>query len=210
MSIYKKTTELSFIITIASLFLSFINISKLGNYAAWVNNVCIGLFSSGFLTLFSSLTGYLIEEKKTSMEFCWKIKELKDKVLNFQTLYNSNMDTYICALMDVNTLLREYFAIWDNDFFFCRRKKIQKMYEIHTLLQLANEKTSDMVLCATKYRAKCVDEEGKLRYTMKQFKDDIKEDEEILFDYHGTGMPLTIWLQEKENEYSKILFRKNF
>ena len=32
-----------------------------------------------------------LEEKKTSMEFCWKIKELKDKVLNFQTLYNSNI-----------------------------------------------------------------------------------------------------------------------
>lgn len=208
MSIYKKTTEISFIITITSLFISFINISKQGVYVVWVNNICFGLLSSGFLTFFSSLVGYLIEEKKTSMEFCWKVKELKDKVLNLQTLYKTNMDSYIGALMDVNTLLREYFAIWDNDFFFRRRKKIQKMYEIHNLLQLANEKTSDMVLCAAKYRAKCVDEEGSLRYTVKQFKDDIKEDEEILFDYYGTGMPLFSWLQEKEKEYSEILFGK--
>ena len=68
MSIYKKTTELSFIITIASLFLSFINISKLGDCAAWVNNVCIGLFSSGFLTFFSSPTSKELHAHLRSQE----------------------------------------------------------------------------------------------------------------------------------------------
>ena len=82
---------------------------------------------------FSSIMGYFIEEKKALREYSWKIKELKDKVLNFQTLSKENqtLDGYFAALSDINSLLRSYFAVMYNDFLFKAKENSKIIRNTH-------------------------------------------------------------------------------
>ena len=211
MSVYKKTIIVSLAITCVSLVLSLGAVQYKEGYGLWFENVCIGIFASGLLMFFSSIMGYLIEEKKTLCEYSWKIKELKDKVLNFQTLSKENqtLDGYFIALSDINSLLRSYFAIMDNDFLFIRRKKIQKLLEIHTNLQPFNTAASEAILYYGQYRTKNEDENGNQVYSFEQFRMDIKEFVRMVDNYQGTEMSLVMWLQKKEVEYSRLIFGEN-
>ena len=64
MAVYKKTIIVSQAITCVSLVLSLGAVQYKEGYGLWFENVCIGIFASGLLMLFSSIMGYFIEEKR--------------------------------------------------------------------------------------------------------------------------------------------------
>lgn len=210
MSIYKKSTIISAIVTVVTLVLSLLFTFCDNKIGVWLENVCIGVFASGLLMLFSSGIGYLVEEQKCLREYCWKIKELKDKIINLQTLpeNTSTINEYYDAIMAVNSLLRSYFAIIDNDFFFDGREKIQKLYEIQYKLEPFNKMSSDAAICIGQYRTRHVDKNGNRTYPKNKFNEDIQDFMNTLDNFDNSGMPLACWLEEKEKEYSILIWKK--
>ena len=208
MSIYKKSIKMSLGVTVLSFFVSLIMVSNSNKYGIWIENICVGIFASGLLMLFSSGIGYFMEEEKTLREYCWRIKELKDKVLNLQTLSGTarTTDDYFQAVLNINSLLRSYFAVVDIDFFFRKRRKIQKIYEIHSKLEPFNRESSNAALYMGQYRTQNIAENGKRTYPQEKYIEDIRDFCNMIDNFQDTGEPLVIWLHHKEEEYSKLIF----
>lgn len=144
------------IISILSLIISFALLDKPCSYMNWLENVFIGIFSSSLLCLITSCTGYISEEKKSVYSFYWNLSKLKSRALVLSTIsdQSKNINSYYNAVYNMNELFRNEFALFDQNFIFIRRKKIQKVLEIYNALfeyknssTVAEQKMREFLAC---------------------------------------------------------------
>jgi hypothetical protein len=211
MSINKTACIVAFIVTILGLIISLVILPFQDTMAfyQWLENVCVGVFASGLLMLFSSFIGYRKEEMHTFREYHWKLSELKKAAVALETLpaHERDIDNYIDATLNLNNILRNYFAIVDIDFALCnRRKKVQKLYEIHQQLEKINTLSGNALLKMYEFRCGKLNDEGARNYSFKQFKHDIQDFINAIDNYNESGLMLAIWLEKKELEYGEVVF----
>ena len=77
---------MSIIISSISLVVSLLFICDKRPICIWIENICIGVFASGILMTFSSVVGYIKEEKHLLREYHWKLSELKECAVELVTI----------------------------------------------------------------------------------------------------------------------------
>ena len=212
LSIYKRTTLLSIIISSIALCVSLLLAYEKSPICVWVENICIGVFASGLLLVFSSILGYFREEKHLLREYHWKISALKECAVELVTIPKNEISNneFYNAIRNLNTLLTDYFAIIDTDFWCYKRKEIQKLLEIHTKLEPLKHMTSNAFLKLCEYRCGKLNDEGDRNYSFESFKKDIQSFIDAVDNFSDSGMKLAIWLETKEREYGEVVFKYNF
>lgn len=204
MGVHKKTTVISGMTFIISICILTLSNGSLGNC---IENIAIGLLSSGFLLMFSSAIGYYEKEKKNCKEYYWHLITLRNRglVLSTISVYKGTYKDYWEALTNVNEILEKYFAIFDQDFIFIRRKKIQKILEIHNELCRFKNLSIDAELHIRQYMNDKTDENGKKVYTKENLMSNIKEFSMAVNDFMGDGKYFVMYLDEKIRELQKII-----
>lgn len=114
---------------------------------------------------------------------------------------------YYEATAQLNSLLIEYFAVVDLDFWFTKRKKVKVLYDIHSQLGKAKPIVSNAIIRMCMYRAKIV-KDGERKYPFDEFKRDIADFISMLDNFAGSGKQMGPWVEEKEQEYWDIVFAK--
>lgn len=109
------------------------------------------------------------------------------------------------AMANVNEILEGYFAIFDQDVILIRRKKIQKILEIHNALYQFNNLSKDAELCLRQYMNNKVDGSGNRVYTKEKFKSDIKRFCMAVDNFMGEGKYFVIYLDDKIRELQKLI-----
>jgi len=204
MGIYKKTMVISGLVVLATI--CFLALSN-GNLGDCVENIAIGLLSSGLLLMFSSAIGYYEEEKRNCKEYYWHLIALRNRGLVLSTIpiNKGTYKDYWEALTIINELLEKYFAIFDQDFIFIGRKKIQKILEIHNELCRFKNLSIDAELYIRQYMSGKTDEKGNKIYTKENLMSDIKEFSMAVDDFMGDGKYFVMYLDEKIRELQKII-----
>lgn len=196
MGVHKKTTVISGLVSfIAICFLILSN----GSFGDCIENIAIGLLSSGLLLMFSSAIGYYEEEKKNCKEYYWHLIALRNRGLVLSTIpiHKGTYKDYWEALTNVNEILENYFTIFDQDFIFIRRKKIQKILEIHNELCRFKNLSIDAELHIRQYMNDKTDENGNKVYTKENLMSNIKEFSMAVNDFTGDGKYFVMYLDEK-------------
>ena len=101
MKVYKYTVELSFFVSLLSFILSLVFCFANSNIGIWFENILIGTFASSLLLAGASSIGYLVEERKTCVEYYWKLQSLRSKIL-FLSVY----------FKDLCKKYEDYIEIW--------------------------------------------------------------------------------------------------
>ena len=202
---------MSIIISSISLVVSLLFICDKRPICIWIENICIGVFASGILMTFSSVVGYIKEEKHLLREYHWKLSELKECAVELVTIpvKESTIYDYYCSTRTLNKLLNDYFSVIDTDFWCHKRNKIQKILEIHTKLEQLKHLSSDAMLKMCEYRCGTLNSAGEKNYPFYTFKEDIKSFINAIDNYDDSGMMLPIWLETKEREYGEVVFPKD-
>jgi hypothetical protein len=211
MSINKNACIVSVTATLFGLIASLVILPFIDilSFYQWLENVCVGVFASGLLMIFSSLIGYRKEEMRTFREYHWKLSELKKAAVALETLPadENDIDNYIDATFNLNNILISYFATVDIDFmFYNQRKKVQKLYEIHKQLELIKTLSGNALLKMYEFRCGTLNDEGVRKYSFKEFKHDIQDFINALDNYNESGFMLAIWIEKKEQEYGEVIF----
>lgn len=204
MGIHKKTMTISGVVVLAAIcFLVLLN----GNLGDCIENIAIGLLSSGLLLMFSSLIGYYEEEKKNCKEYYWHLIALRNRglVLSSIPIHKGTYKDYWEALTNINEILEKYFAIFDQDFIFIGRKKIQKILEIHNELCRFKNLSIDAELYIRQYMNDKTDENGNKVYTKENLMNNIKEFSMAVDDFMGDGKYFVMYLDEKIRELQKVM-----
>lgn len=194
-------------VAVLSLGISFCLCTALTEYGEWFENIATGIFSSAVLLMFSSLIGYCIEEKRNCNEYYWNLIKLRSKALVLSTIPQSNNtgNSYYEAVMAVNELLGGFFATFDQSFVFRRRKKIQKILEIHYALYRYKNLSLDAELYIRQYMNDMKDENGEKLYNKEKLHKDIKDFCVQTDNFLGEGKPFVIYLDNKIRELQKLI-----
>lgn len=210
MGIYKKSTIISLVLSIVALSGSFFLQYRIDyTFGNWLNNICIGILSSGILTFVTSLIGYCKEERRTLHEYHWKLSELKYAVIELGTITHKelkNGEPYYDGICKINMILKHYFALVDTDFFFYRRKKIQKVFEIQTKLYPLVSETDIARDALRVFLNGKRDENGERIYKFEDLKKDMKGAIEMFDNFDNTGKLFAIWLLDVEREFGEVVF----
>ena len=207
MKIYIKTILIMGIISILSLIISFALLDKPCSYMNWLENVFIGIFSSSLLCLITSCTGYISEEKKSVYSFYWNLSKLKSRALVLSTIsdQSKNINSYYNAVYNMNELFRNEFALFDQNFIFIRRKKIQKVLQIYNALfeyknssTVAEQKMREFLACTKK-------QDGTPNYSAEEFQNDISDFYNKTNNFNNTNEPFVIYIEKQMNELSKYI-----
>lgn len=188
---------------VTKLLLSWLELDEMTK--SWLSNICAGIFASSLVLVGTSYIGYRIEERERCKEYYWKLVMLKQKVVVLSTLpMNSSMEDYYNALVQVNELLIGYFAIFNQDFFNIRRKKIQKLLEIHNVLYELKNLSVGAELYFREYIANTKDSQGNKNYEYRRFKEDINEWKLFIDNYNGEGYFL-LKLEKLINDFGELI-----
>lgn len=212
--LYKKTTIIISLITIVALAFSLGFVCASSPGGIWVSNISIGIISSGFLLIVTSLVSYLREEEHLKEEFTWKLSELEKRTMELETisLIGRTKEQYLereyVVFTEINSILKSYFAIVDVETFFPKRESIQLILELQNKLYELYKKTNKAVECIRVYLNPISNEKGELSYTDEAFKKDMHDITVLLDDFDHSGKSITLWLREKEREYSRIVLGK--
>lgn len=208
MKVYKLTFLINFGVSLFFLIISWVLYDSSNDTKMWFSNISGGIFASAILLVGTSVIGYLVEEKRLCLEYYWKLVSLRSKVLILSTLpvEKSSFEDYYNAISQVNELLVGYFAMFEQDFvFFKRRKKIQKILEIHNMLYEFKNLSINAELYFRQYMAGTRNCKGQKNYEFTNFKNDIKEFTSFIDDYEGTGQYFILYFDKKIEEYNKLL-----
>ena len=210
MKVYRYTFQVSFLIVIVFLILSWLLCSSESDVGKWLENISVGVFASALLLVGSSLIGYLVEDEKICNEYYWKLLSLRSKILVLSTipLEKNVSEEYYNAIAQINELLIGYFAMVEQKFIFWRwRKKIQKLFEIHAFLHEYENLSESAEIHFREYIAAVKDENGKRRYTREDLHRDIMEFCKVTDNYKETGQPFVVFLDLKIREYHALLVK---
>lgn len=194
-------------ISIISLVISFGLIDKPCNYMEWLENVFIGIFASSLLCFISACLSYISEEKKSIYSFYWNLSKLKSRALVLSTISDQekSIKAYYDATYSINELFRTEFALFDQNFIFIKRKKIQKVLEIYTALfeyknssTIAEQKMREYLSCTK-------NQDGERTYSLAQFQYDISDFCNKTNNFNNTNKPFVIYIESKMNELSKYI-----
>lgn len=207
MKIHRLTFKLSFLIALSSFAISLCLCDSAAVYDKWIENISIGFFASSVLLMFSSLVAYAVEEEKSCSQYYWKLIELRSKVLVLSTIPQNNGTwiNYYEGTVEINCLLIGYFATFDQDFILCKRKKIQKIFEIHHALYTYKNYSLDAELYIRQYMNDKLDECGEKIYKKDKLREDIKDYVSATDNFMTTGKPFVMYLDEKIKELQKMI-----
>ena len=208
MKIYKITLLINLVVSSLFLIISWVLHDSTNHIALWISNISGGIFASAILLVGTSIIGYLIEEQKQCLQYYWKLIALRSKVIILSTLPvgKSSHEDYYNAISQVNELLIGFFAMFEQDFvFYKRRRKIQKLLEIHTMLFECEKLSVNAEICFRQYLAQTKTGEGKRQYEFEEFKADINGFIAFIDKYEDTGEPFVVYLDKKIQEYHELL-----
>lgn len=120
-------------------------------------------------------------------------------------IHKGTYKDYWEALTNINEILEKYFAIFDQDFIFIGRKKIQKILEIHNELCRFKNLSIDAELYIRQYMNDKTDENGNKVYTKENLMNNIKEFSMAVDDFMGDGKCFVMYLDEKIRELQKVM-----
>lgn len=211
MKIYKYTLNISFLLSICFAIISWCFRSAITDWGKWIENISIGIFASSLLLAGSSLIGYLVEDHKICLEYYFKLHSLRSKALILSTIPSGEgtAKNYCNAITDINEILIGYFSIVEQNFiFYKRRKKIQKLLEIHAYLyeysnlcRVAETKLREYIACAK-------DENGNRCYSKEQLHNDIRKFIAATDNFNESGVPFVRFLDTKIQEYHSYILKK--
>ncbi|EOT27038.1 hypothetical protein C805_01141 [Eubacterium sp. 14-2] len=206
MSIHRTTFKITCLVAVLSLGVSFCLCTAGTEYEEWFESISTGVFSSAVLLMFSSLIGYCIEEKRNCNEYYWNLIKLRSKALVLSTIpqKNNTGNSYYEAVMAVNELLAGFFATFDRNFIFKRRKKIQKILEIHYALYIYKNLSLDAELYIRQYMNDIEDENGEKLYSKDKLHKDIKDFCVQTDNFLGEGKPFVVYLDNKIREFQML------
>ena len=207
MKIYKYTMFAFGVVSLLFLALSWMFYDSSNLTSVWFSNICAGVFASSILLVGTSFIGYLVEEKKKCTEYYWKLVSLRGKVVVLSTLPTPTAlyEDYYHAISEINELLVGYFAMFENEFiFYKKRKRIQKLIEIHNMLYELKNLSINAELYFRQYIAETKDNEGQRTYKLEKFRKDISDFVSFIDDYEGEGH-FVLKLDEKIMEYNSLI-----
>ena len=117
---------------------------------------------------------------------------------------NNTGNSYYEAVMAVNELLAGFFATFDRNFIFKRRKKIQKILEIHYALYIYKNLSLDAELYIRQYMNDIEDENGEKLYSKDKLHKDIKDFCVQTDNFLGEGKPFVVYLDNKIREFQML------
>ncbi len=210
MKVYKYTVELSFFVSLLSFILSLVFCFANSNIGIWFENILIGTFASSLLLAGASSIGYLVEERKTCVEYYWKLQSLRSKILFLSAIptEKKTSEEYYHAITQINELLIGYFAVVDHDFIFSRqREKIQKLLEIHSLVFEYKNLAENAEIYCREYIACTKDEDGIRNYSEEKFHEDLKPFDRATNNFRELGQPFAIYLDLRIREYHALILK---
>lgn len=207
LKIHKLTAQLMSFLIIVSLLISYILIDKTSGYMNWLENIFIGIFASSLLVLITSCVSYIMEENRSIYSFYWNLSELKSRVLILSTIpiEEKNVQAYCAALYSVNELFRTEFALFDQNFIFIRRKKIQNVLEIYTALHEYKSSSTVAEQKMREYLANTKKLDGTRIYSSEQFQNDIADFCNKTNNFKNCNKPFVIYIEDKMSELSKYI-----
>lgn len=176
------------------------------DYCSSIENVTIGIFASSILMLASSIISYCVQEATSIREFYWRLIELKGLAHELATVPINNKSIYRSyeSIKAIDLLLTEYYATLDLDYICYRRKKIQKILEIHFKLEKLKHETEKAKMRYGEY-INAIESIPQKNYSFEEFKEDIRSFTELVDNYEGEGL-LVIWLQNRCEELGELVF----
>ena len=207
MKIHKLTAQLMILLIIVSLLISYKLIDKTSGCMNWLENIFIGIFASSLLVLITSCVSYIIEENRSIYSFYWNLSELKSRLLILSTIpvEEKSVQAYYNAIYNVNELFRTEFALFDQNFIFIRRKKIQKVLEIYIALHEYKSSSTVAEQKMREYLANTKNHDGTRTYSSEQFQNDIANFCDKTNNFKNSNKPFVIYIEEKMNELSKYI-----
>ena len=211
MKIHRITFRLSLLVAVASFIVSFCYYTSTTSCGEWIENISIGFFASSVLLVFSSLVAYEVEEEKNCIQYYWKLIELRNKALVLLTISQNDATwaNYYGGIVEINSLLLGYFATFDQNFILCKRKKIQKIFEVHEALCGYKNLSLDAELHIRQYINDKKDKMGNKIYKKENLKEDIKDFISETDNFMAKGKPFAIYLDDKIREYQKEIVKQN-
>lgn len=207
MKIHKLTAQLMILLIMVSLLISYKLVDKTSECMNWLENIFIGIFASSLLILITSCVNYIIEENRSIYSFYWNLSELKSRVLILSTIpvEEKSVQAYYNAIYNVNELFRTEFALFDQNFIFIRRKKIQKVLEIYIALHEYKSSSTVAEQKMREYLANTKNHDGTRTYSSEQFQNDIANFCDKTNNFKNSNKPFVIYIEEKMNELSKYI-----
>ena len=132
---------------------------------------------------------------------------MKSRALVLSTIsdQSKNINSYYNAVYNMNELFRNEFALFDQNFIFIRRKKIQKVLEIYNALfeyknssTVAEQKMREFLACKKK-------QNGTPNYSAEEFQNDISDFYNKTNNFNNTNEPFVIYIEKQMNELSKYI-----
>lgn len=195
------------LLIMVSLLISYKLVDKTSECMNWLENIFIGIFASSLLILITSCVNYIIEENRSIYSFYWNLSELKSRVLILSTIpvEEKSVQAYYNAIYNVNELFRTEFALFDQNFIFIRRKKIQKVLEIYIALHEYKSSSTVAEQKMREYLANTKNHDGTRTYSSEQFQNDIANFCDKTNNFKNSNKPFVIYIEEKMNELSKYI-----
>ena len=200
MRIYRGSTIVSAICTLIALFFSLVFMGASTPLNVWIENMFIGVFASALLMFFSSIIGYIKEEQRSSKEYLFRLMELKEKVINLETipLEKTDINEIYTATVEIHNVLINYFYLVDTNFLIPQRKIPRYILNMQMELREFMDETRNALTHI------CVKRTNK-KYMYDDFRADIARFIEMVDNFNASGKKMGIWLELKEKEYASLL-----